>query len=309
MDLRQLNALVAVADHASFSAAARALHTVQSNVSTHVARLERELGVTLVNRNGGALTEEGEVVAARARRIQNELDALTADVAAVRDVVTGSAMVAMIGSTARWLAPAVFEAMAVEHPNVDVILHDASSSLQLPQLVSGRIEVGVLALPVDDPDVSTAPLFEEDSQLIVPEDHPLAAHDKIDITALANQPLLLLPRGTSFRDSLDDAAAKAGIELTAKAEVDGMRLVATMAFQGYGAAIAPASAAPVGATGAWRSVQVDGLPRRQVGLAQRKRSMLSAPARAFIEVLSQVLTEKAASQSGIHASPELAQKN
>ena len=60
MDLRQLGALVAVADHRSFSAAARALHTVQSNISTHVARLERELGVTLVDRATGKLTPEGE---------------------------------------------------------------------------------------------------------------------------------------------------------------------------------------------------------------------------------------------------------
>ena len=53
IDLRQLNAVVAVADHGSFSAAADALHTVQSNVSTHVARLERDLGVSLIDRSDG----------------------------------------------------------------------------------------------------------------------------------------------------------------------------------------------------------------------------------------------------------------
>src|SRR5258708_39078279 len=68
MDLRQLAALVAVAETGTFSAAADVLHTVQSNVSTHVARLERELGVTLVDRAAGRLTEEGEAVVARARR-------------------------------------------------------------------------------------------------------------------------------------------------------------------------------------------------------------------------------------------------
>ena len=73
MDLRQLAVLTAVADHQSFSAAARALHTVQSNVSTHVARLERELGTTLVDRASGLLTDSGELVVARARRVQAEL--------------------------------------------------------------------------------------------------------------------------------------------------------------------------------------------------------------------------------------------
>src|SRR5437588_8544553 len=98
MDLRQLGALVAVADHRSFSAAARALHTVQSNISTHVARLERELGVTLVDRTTGTLTPEGQAVVDRARRIQVELEALVADVAAVHSEVEGVARIGVIGT-------------------------------------------------------------------------------------------------------------------------------------------------------------------------------------------------------------------
>src|SRR5437588_11234375 len=89
MDLRQLAALVAVAEHGTFSAAADALHTVQSNVSTHVARLERELGCSLVDRsNACRLTEEGQAVVERARRIANELEALVAGVAGLRHVVS-----------------------------------------------------------------------------------------------------------------------------------------------------------------------------------------------------------------------------
>jgi LysR family hydrogen peroxide-inducible transcriptional activator len=105
MDLRQLNALLAVADRGSFSAAARSLHTVQSNVSTHVARLERELGATLIDRATGTLTAEGELVAARARRIQGELDALSSDVASAHDEIAGSVRIGVIGTTARWLVP------------------------------------------------------------------------------------------------------------------------------------------------------------------------------------------------------------
>ena len=68
MDVRQLSALVAIADHGTFSAAARALFTVQSNVSSHIARLERELGTTLVDRTHGGLTDDGARVVDRARR-------------------------------------------------------------------------------------------------------------------------------------------------------------------------------------------------------------------------------------------------
>src|SRR6202035_3384361 len=84
MELRQLAALVAVTDHGSFSAAADALHTVQSNVSNHVARLEKELGLQLIDRQGCQLTEGGEAVVERARRIAIELDPLAGAVPARR---------------------------------------------------------------------------------------------------------------------------------------------------------------------------------------------------------------------------------
>ena len=76
MELKQLDALTAVAEHGRFSAAARALDTVQSNISTHIARLEDDLGALLVDRSAGELTAEGQVVLTRARRINTELAAL-----------------------------------------------------------------------------------------------------------------------------------------------------------------------------------------------------------------------------------------
>ena len=118
MELRQLAALVAVADQGSFSAAARALLTVQSNVSTHVARLERELGTLLVDRARGRLTPEGEVVVARARQVQHELAALRADVTSMQTDVRGVVHLGLIGSTARWLAPLLLVALRERHAGI-----------------------------------------------------------------------------------------------------------------------------------------------------------------------------------------------
>src|SRR5258708_5922032 len=128
MDFRQLNALVAVADHGGFSAAADALHTVQSNVSAHIARLERELGATLVDRGAGRLTEEGETVVARARRINAELDGLVADVGAIRHDVRGTTRLGVIGTTARWLVPRLLDLMGVLHPGLHLIVVDPTST-------------------------------------------------------------------------------------------------------------------------------------------------------------------------------------
>ncbi len=300
MDLRQLAALTAVADHHSFSAAARALHTVQSNVSTHVARLEQELGTALVERASGTLTDEGQVVVQRARRIQGELEALAADVASLRHEVSGPARLGVIGTTGRWLVPLLLDAVAASHPRVRLVLVDATTTSLLPQVVAGRLDLAVVNLPVDDPDLVVQDLFEEDRILVAPTSHPLASEDRVTLADLAGHDLLLEPPGTAFRDDLDAEAERAGVTLSAQAEVDGMRLVASLAFAGFGAAVLPASAAPGGIAGDWRRVEVSGLARRSVGLVVRRRGLPSAPARAVREVLGDVIGREVPGQPGLH---------
>lgn len=285
MDLRQLHALVAVADHGSFTAAADALATVQSNVSTHIARLEKELGVVLVNRAEGLLTEEGEAVVERARRIEAELEALVADVTSLSAEVTGRVRLGIIGTTARWLAPRVLESIGARHPAVEVVMVDATSTSLEPQLVNGRLDLAVINLPLANPDLLTEPLFSEDLLLFVPAEHPFAARPEIGLDDLEDLPLLLPPKGTAFRDVLDDAGAAIGISLQAHAELDGLRLIASLVIAGYAPAILPASAVPEHLQGKSRPVRVAGLPRREVGLARRRRGLPAAPARAMLEVL------------------------
>jgi DNA-binding transcriptional LysR family regulator len=301
MDLRQLASLVAVAETGTFSAAATRLHTVQSNVSTHVARLEKELGVTLVDRAAGRLTAEGEVVVARARRVQTELEALTADVASLRDEVAGTVSLGIIGTTARWLMPPLLTAVAERHPKVRIITLEANTTALLPQLVAGSLDIGVVNLPAIDPEVVVEPVFEEELILVAPPDHPLAGGGPVGVRELAGHELLLTPPGTSIRVLLDEAAEAAGVELRPKAELDGLRLIASLCFEGFGAGVLPATAIPRWLTaGDWTVVPLPDLPRRCVALACRKRALASAPSRVAQEVIRDVVADEAAAHPGVH---------
>lgn len=304
MDLRQLAALVAIADTGTFSAAADTLHTVQSNVSTHIARLERELGVTLVDRAAGRLTEEGAAVVARARRVAAELEALQADVASLRDEISGPARLGVIGTTARWLVPALLSAMEVTHPKVKVSVLEGNNTSLVPQLTNGTIDLAVVNAPIEDPDLILEPLYEEELVLVVPPDHPLAGRAEIAMCELDGHPLLLGPQGTSFRSDLDRAASRAGITLVPKVELDGLRLIASLAFEGFGAAVLPSAAIPrwLGSSGAFTSIPITDAGTRQVSVARRRRGLPSAPARALHEVMVEVLRAEAAHSPGIHPS-------
>jgi DNA-binding transcriptional LysR family regulator len=300
MDLRQLQAFLAVVDHGGFTAAAKATHTVQSNISTHVARLERELDATLIDRSTGRPTQEGEAVLVRVRRIQNELASLESDVSSLRGSPRGVVRVGMIGTTARWLAPVLADKLNKVAPEIQLVVADGTNrSLQL-RLLDGELDLGVVSLPVDDPEIVTYPLFDEEHIVVGPKEHPLA---QIEGTATLEQvarfPLLLAAPGTGFRQQVEEVFRDAGLRLKPKMEVDGLRLLASMAFQGYGVAIVPATAAPTWIGGPWTRIPVEGLSHRTVGIALRRRGMPTVAAQTAERVIRQLTHEQAAEVPGL----------
>jgi len=300
MDLRQLQAFLAVVDHGGFTAAAKATHTVQSNVSTHVARLERELDATLIDRSSGRPTQEGEAVLSRVRRIQNELDSLESDVSSLRGSPQGLVRVGMIGTTARWFTPHLFEEMARVAPDIQLVVTDATTrSLEL-RLLDGELDLGIVALPSDETEVLTTPIFSEKNIVVVPDNHELAKEQSITLARLAKHPLLLAAPGTPHRQALEELFSQAGQRLLPKIEVDGLRLLASLAFQGHGISIVPATAAPGWLSGPWRTIEVDGgMGERTVGLAARRRGMPTMAANVTRRAILNVLAHQAGSVPGL----------
>lgn len=300
MDLRQLAALIAIADHGSFSAAARALYTVQSNVSGHIARLEKELGTVLVDRGRGGLTDDGVLVVERARKIQRELDAITADVQPHDGVVSGEAHIGAIATTARWLVPQLLRRLAETYPNVRAVLSEGNTSGLIPRLLDGNLDAAIVHLPVDDPELIVEPLFAEDLVVVATTDHPLGRADELPAAALTGHPLLLAPKGTALRRSIDRAMINAGVELTALAEIDGVRLLTSMAFEGFGPTIIPATSLPTPLPPGFRRVRVPELPRRVVGWVHRRRPAPTAAVGAVLELLRESIRTGGAEQPGVH---------
>ena len=300
MDLRQLNHLIAVAEHQSFSAAARALHTVQSNVSTHVAKLEKELGAALIDRHTMQPTAEGRAVLERARRIRTELQAINDDIVSMRHEVAGEVRIGCIGTTGRWMASPLLGRLAERHPALRPVLVDATPTSLTPRVLDGDLDMAIVNTPVVEAGLESEPLFDEERIIVAPADHPLADRGTIDVADLAEHPVMLTPRGTTFRDAIDQELAAAGVRLTAAAEVDGLRLLASLAYQGYAPALLPASAVSGYPDGNWSLVHVEGLARRSVGLVRNRRTTPSMPIRAAREVVLDVIREIAPRQPGIH---------
>ena len=166
-------------------------------------------------------------------------EALDADVASLRDVVSGSVRLGAIGTTARWLVAPLLDAVTARYPEIRVIVLDATTTSLVPNLASGAVDLAIVNLPIEQTDLLVEPLFDEDRILIVPDGHPLADHESVTLSELSRHELLLEARGTAFRDVLDQAAAAEGVVLHPKAELDGMRLLASLVFSGFGAGVVP----------------------------------------------------------------------
>ena len=157
MELRHLDTLLAIAEQGSFTAAADALSTVQSNVSEQVRQLEDELGADLLvrGRRGATPTECGEVVLERARRIRRELEAMQADLSMLQGLRTGHASLGIVGTASRWMIPALVADLRSEAPGVQLRINEgASERLASEVLEKGEgcganllIELAVLYFP------------------------------------------------------------------------------------------------------------------------------------------------------------------
>ncbi len=302
MNVKQLRALIAVHEQGSFSEAADLLGTVQSNVSAHVAKLEKELGVVLIERSTGQLTAEGEAVVARGYAALRELEAAWDDISSLNAELAGTVRIGVIGTTARWLTPALVSAVRDTFPAMRLIISDGTNTSLIQSLESGRIDLAVLTMPAAGKDLATEPLFTERMTLVVPrskERDPFYGRRTISIAALKDLPILLPAPGTNFRNELDRAARRQGFELMAVAELDGVRLIASLAFDGHGLAILPSSAVPPHLMDRMRLVVIEDIPPRTVGVAWRARTIPSASSRAVVTIIERIAAKQDLAPEGI----------
>ena len=299
MEIRQLEALVGIAEHGTFSSAAEALGTVQSNISNRIARLEAELGSELIDRASGALTESGAVVVNRARRILSEVAAIAADVSELTADIRGRVSLGMIGTAGRWIVPLLLHAQRESFPHISLRITEGTNSVIEPQLVSGVLDLAVLAWPVAAPELASVDLYSEDLVLIAAKSHPLAERASVTFADLEPYEILLPFPGTPIRREIDDASHAQNINLRPLIELDGLRTIASLTFDGHGPSILPSTMLSMHLRPNFRAVPIEGIAQRRVCLVRRRFGFPAAPVRAVHTLLSTVVREASQVPQGV----------
>ena len=242
MLFRQLEYFVAVAQERHFARAAEKCYVSQPALSAAIAKLERELDVTLINRGHSfqGLTAEGERLVVWAKRILAEHDAFTAEVRAVRSGITGTLRLGTV-PTASTTASLVLSAFCSEHPLVKVHIHSRLATTELyRRLRDFELEAAIVhSVPEEARDVELVPLYEERYVLLAPADMLPAGTSTLQWPDAAQLPLALLTPDMTVRQVIDAAFADHTITITPQVETDSVASLLAQVATGDWACIVP----------------------------------------------------------------------
>jgi len=292
LNLRDLKYLVALADHAHFGRAAAACFVSQPTLSTQMKKLEDELGVALVERapRKVMLTPVGREIADRARHIVDEVEQMREVARRSQDPEAGTVRLGLFPTLGPYLLPHVVPRIRARFPRLELLLVEEKSPGIIARLRSGKLDAGLLALPVHDDQLHAEFLFEEPFLLAVPETHPLAARESLSLKELAKERLLLLEDGHCLRDQALDVCELAGASEMTDFQATSLETLRQMVAANVGVTLLPMLAVkpPVA-----RSHDIhllgfrDSQPSRQIAMVWRKSSAMHD----FLLQLAQVFRE------------------
>src|ERR1051326_481535 len=198
--LKQLRYLSALSHHGHFGKAAKACAVTQPALSMQIQELEAELGVPLVERRPGegTLTDIGEEGVSRPGRglAGTPRRADLAPFARHRGrLLTGALQLGVIPSIAPYVLPKILPVLQRRHPDLQIMLRETQTWALIEELTRGTLDVIMLALPADDAEIESVPLFDDPFLLAVPSTDTRSERERVDVHDIDTKRLLLLEEG------------------------------------------------------------------------------------------------------------------
>lgn len=281
MDLRQLEYLVAIDDHGSFTNAARAVHVSQPSLSHGIRTLEASLGVELFTRLGRSVapTPAGRAVIDAARRVVRDMADVRAAAAEVANLASGTLDLVALPTLAVDPLAALVGRFRSTHPGVVVRILEPEAAGDVERVVrTGDAEIGLTDITTGAAGLVRVGLGRQEIKVVSPPGSPASP---VTPRMLAELPLVATPVGTSTRRLLDLMLARDGLEPNVAVESNHREAIVPLVLTGAGSALLPGpQAAEAGERGAVVRDLRPALGRR-VGLVHRTGSLTPA-ARAFL---------------------------
>ncbi|HWF33955.1 MAG TPA: LysR substrate-binding domain-containing protein [Solirubrobacteraceae bacterium] len=288
MELRQLKYLLALAEERHFTRAAAREHIAQPALSQQIRRLEDEVGLPLVERTTRrvALTEAGELLVARARRILAEVDAAHTELQGLRGVQSGHVTVGAMHTMGPVDVSLVLALFHERHPGVELTVREQSSEELAEMLRVDELDLAFLSVTerIESHGLGLQQLVSEEIVAVLPRDHPLAERRRIRMAELSDERFISYRDGSRLREVLMSAGRDAGFEPHVTLESNESQRIRRLVARRLGVAILPRSdAEDPGAEIAAVTLTSPGLTR-DITLAWREGRRHAPAAAEFLEL-------------------------
>ena len=275
--LRQMDYLLVLADVKNFTDAAEQCNVTQSTLSAGIGELEANLGLTLVERDRRfiGLTSEGQEIANRAREVLTLTDDMVGYAASRQAPLTGRVNLGAIPTIGPFLLPQLVSSLHDNYPSLDLDLLEGKSNEQVAWLLSGKIDVSILAFPYPTKGLEVEIITTDPMYLLVSENSPLSKRKHINNDELVGEELLLLADGHCLRDHALGVCKLPGIARPDGYEGTSLLTLALMVGMGRGYTLIPEMAVKsnVNLGSGVKAIPFgDKNEGRQIGLAWRKSS-------------------------------------
>jgi LysR family transcriptional activator of glutamate synthase operon len=245
MELRQLRYFIALAEEGSFTRAAQSANVAQPALSRQIQKLENELGLPLVDRTPRrvAITPAGEEVAATARRVLGELQALRESLQQTTDLLQGSVTIGVTQTPGPIDVPRLLAAFNHRYAGVELILREGLSVNLADDLREDRLDLALISAigTKDRRQLELQRCRVERLAALLPADHRLAARRSVSIADLRDERFVSFSRGATIRQAVERAAARAGFVPRASLETNDVDRIAALVAEGLGVAVLPVS--------------------------------------------------------------------
>jgi LysR family transcriptional regulator, hydrogen peroxide-inducible genes activator len=290
MTLQELKYLVALADHGHFGKAAESCFITQSTLSTQIKKLEDFLGVTLFDRSLKRVTPTpiGKEILQAARNIVEEADRIRELAKHAQDPMSRTIHLGVIPTLGPYYLPHALTLVHKKHPGLRMLLREEMTPQILEHLLEGKLDAGLLALPVTDDSLRVEPLFYEPFFAALPAGHALAKREVLKVADIMGEKLLLLDEGHCLRDQALDVCGS-GSRGREEVRATSLETLRQMVGMGLGLTLLPALSVDAGPRMNRKAVEVRPFktppPGRTIALVWRKR----APFPETFERLAQTL--------------------
>ena len=288
MELRQLRYLVALADERSFTRAAAREHVAQPALSQQLRRLEDEVGVPLVDRTTRrvTLTDAGELLTERARRVLNEIAAARGELGELAGIRSGRVTIGAMQTLGQFDLALLLVTFHERHPNVELSVREEASDTLAEMVRTDAVELALLSVTdrIDRHGLELLELATEDVVALLPARHPLAGRRRLRVAELEGEDFISFREGWAMRHLLTQACREAGFEPHVAFESTEGTRIRDLVERGLGIALMARSAAEETGGGIRVVALSSPRPLRDVTLAWRAGRRLSPPAGALLEM-------------------------